>query len=218
MELIGKKDWPVLLVDYRLEKDNSAGARIKAVKDKLETRLDCAVMGSPACDDAVKIIAARPDLGCLVMTDKSSITDISADVLKEIDGYIRLDEDTPSFIAGRIDRELTKYIKGIMPPFFNGLVRYAEEYRYSWHTPGHMGGLAFLRHPVGIACHKFFGENLFRSGLSVPMADLGSLLDHSGVVGDSEREAARVFLADETFFVTGEKLHGQPDRVEGQGG
>ncbi|HPJ29283.1 MAG TPA: Orn/Lys/Arg decarboxylase N-terminal domain-containing protein [Candidatus Sabulitectum sp.] len=234
MELIEKKDWPVLLVDYRLEKDNSAGVRIKAVKDKLETRLDCAVMGSPACDDAVKIIAARPDLGCLVvnwdnetvddvspgdlvglvrkrnsevpilvMTDKSSITDISADVLKEIDGYIWLDEDTPSFIAGRIDRELTKYIKGIMPPFFNGLVRYAEEYRYSWHTPGHMGGLAFLRHPVGIACHKFFGENLFRSDLSVSVADLGSLLDHSGVVGDSEREAARVFQADETFFVTG---------------
>ncbi len=88
-----------------------------------------------------------------------------------------------------------------MPPF-QRLVKYAEEYRYSWHTPGHMGGLAFLRHPAGIACHKFFGENLFRSDLSVSVADLGSLLDHNGVVGDSEREAARVFGADETFFVT----------------
>lgn len=234
LELIEKKDWPVLLVDYRLAKDNAAGVRIKAVKEKLENRLDSAVIPSPDCDDAAKIIAARPDLGCmvinwdnetvegispgdliglvrkrnsevpiLVMTDKSSIIDISAEVLKEIDGYIWLDEDTPAFIAGRIDRELEKYIEGIMPPFFRGLVRYAEEYRYSWHTPGHMGGLAFLRHPAGIACHKFFGENLFRSDLSVSVADLGSLLDHSGVVGDSEREASRVFGADETFFVTG---------------
>lgn len=233
MEIVEKKDWPVLLVDYRLGKNNSAGARIQSVTDRLEKRLDCSVIPAPECDEAAKIVMARPDLGCLVinwdnettegvspedlialvrvrnsevpilvMTDKSSITDIKAGVLKEIDGYIWLDEDTPSFIAGRIDRELEKYIEGIMPPFFKGLVKYAEEYRYSWHTPGHMGGLAFLRHPAGIACHKFFGENLFRSDLSVSVADLGSLLDHNGVVGDSEREAARVFGADETFFVT----------------
>ena len=232
MELVEKRDWPVLIVDGKLSLENAYGLRINAVKERLENRLDCSVLVSKTCDDASKLIAARPDLGCLVvdwdttagssvtpeelvgivrkrnseipilvMTDKSSITDISADVLKEIDGYMWVEEDTASFIAGRIDRELEKYIESVMPPFFKGLVRYAEEYRYSWHTPGHMGGLAFLRHPAGIACHKFFGENLFRSDLSVSVQDLGSLLDHTGVVGDAERESARVFKADETFYV-----------------
>jgi arginine decarboxylase len=232
MELIEKKDWPVLIVDGRLSHDNAEELRIKTIKDKLENRLDCSVIVSRTCDDAAKIISARPDLGCLVidwdaadssvltpddlvgivrkrnseipilvMTDKASITDISVSILKEIDGYMWVEEDTASFIAGRIDRELEKYVESIMPPFFRALVKYAEEYRYSWHTPGHMGGLAFLRHPAGIACHKFFGENLFRSDLSVSVGDLGSLLDHTGVVGDAERESARVFGADETFFV-----------------
>jgi arginine decarboxylase len=232
MEMIEKKDWPVLIVDHRLTQNDAQGIRIKAVKEKLENRLDCSVMVSTSCDDAVKVTQARPDLGCLVidwdssagdtvspgelvktvrkrnseipiliMTNKTSITDISVDILKEVDGYVWGEEDTAAFIAGRIDRELEKYIESILPPFFRGLVKYAEEYRYSWHTPGHMGGLAFLRHPAGIACHKFFGENLFRSDLSVSVSDLGSLLDHTGVVGDSEREAARVFGSNETFFV-----------------
>ncbi len=35
------------------------------------------------------------------------------------------------------------------------------------------------------------------------MQELGSLLDHSGVVGEAERKAAEVFGADRTYFVTG---------------
>ena len=75
-------------------------------------------------------------------------------------------------------------------------------YEYSWHTPGHAGGTAFLKHPAGRAFFEFFGEELFRSDLSISVGELGSLLDHSGPIGESERYAARVFGADRTYYVT----------------
>jgi len=72
------------------------------------------------------------------------------------------------------------------------------------HTPGHAGGTAFRKSVVGKAFYDFYGENLVRTDLSVslgPLRALGSLLDHSGKVGESERNAARIFGADDTFYV-----------------
>ena len=48
-----------------------------------------------------------------------------------------------------------------------------------------MGGEGFLKSPAGIAFYNFYGENVMRSDLSVSVPELGSLLDHSGVVKDS---------------------------------
>ena len=56
-----------------------------------------------------------------------------------------------------------------------------------------MGGVAFLKHPVGMEFHKFFGENILRSDLGISTAPLGSWLDHIGPPGESERNAARIF-------------------------
>lgn len=64
-----------------------------------------------------------------------------------------------------------------------------------------MGGTGFLRTPSGTAFFKYFGENMFRNDLSVSVPELGSLLDHSGVTGDAERNSARVFGADQTYYV-----------------
>ncbi len=53
------------------------------------------------------------------------------------------------------------------------------------HTPGHAGGTAFRKSAVGKAFYDFYGENLFRTDLSVSLGPLrarGSLLDHSGKV------------------------------------
>ncbi len=66
-----------------------------------------------------------------------------------------------------------------------------------------MGGVAFLKHPVGMEFHRFFGENLMRSDLGISTAPLGSWLDHIGPPGESERNAARIFGADWTFYVLG---------------
>ncbi len=137
----------------------------------------------------------------LILTDRLETEQIPADVLANIDGCLWKSADTVEFLAGRIERHLTGYIKSVYPAFFGELVKYAEEYKYAWHTPGHLGGQGFLRSPAGVAMFKFFGENTFRADLSISVPELGSLLDHEGVVGDAERNSARVFGADQTYYV-----------------
>src|SRR4030095_3839079 len=80
---------------------------------------------------------------------------------------------------------------------------YTLQASYSWHTPGHGGGVAFRKSPVGNLFYEFFGENTLRSDVSVSVGKLGSLLDHTGPIAEGERNAARIFGADETLFVVG---------------
>ncbi len=90
----------------------------------------------------------------------------------------------------------------MLPPFAAALGRFARVHEYSWHTPGHAGGTAFLKSPVGRVFYDYFGENLLRSDLSISVGELGSLLDHTGPIGESEKYAARVFGAHRTYCVT----------------
>ncbi|MES9995234.1 Orn/Lys/Arg decarboxylase N-terminal domain-containing protein [Desulfovibrio aminophilus] len=137
----------------------------------------------------------------VLLTERREIENIPTDVLGRIDDCIWKTADTIEFLAGRIEKLLVDYVYSVYPGFFGMLVEYSREYKYAWHTPGHMGGEGFLKSPAGVAMHKFFGENVFRSDLSISVPELGSLLDHSGVVGDAERNSARVFGADLTFYV-----------------
>lgn len=148
-----------------------------------------------------KIRARNPKIPVFLLTDWLEASDLPLDVLNQLTGCLWKTSDTIEFLAGRIERHLVKYVKGLYPPFFGKLVDYAEEYKYAWHTPGHMGGTGFLRNPSGVALYKFFGENMFRSDLSISAPELGSLLDHSGVTGDAEKNSARVFGADRTYYV-----------------
>ena len=111
-------------------------------------------------------------------------------------------EDTPEFVARHIIREAKSYLEGVQPPFFKALLDYAEDGSYSWHCPGHSGGVAFLKSPVGQMFHQFFGENMLRADVCNAVEELGQLLDHDGAIGESERNAARIFNADHCFFVT----------------
>ncbi|HII98140.1 MAG TPA: arginine decarboxylase [Methanoregula sp.] len=129
-------------------------------------------------------------------------TTLTIDMIREINEYIWVMEDTPEFIAGRITAAAKRYREKLLPPFFKELVTFSRDFEYSWHTPGHAGGIAFRKSPAGRAFFKFFGEQLFRSDLSISVGELGSLLDHSGPVGEAERYAAKVFGADATYFVT----------------
>ena len=124
------------------------------------------------------------------------------DILRELHGFIHMFEDTPEFVARHIIREAKSYLEGIQPPFFKALLDYAEDGSYSWHCPGHSGGVAFLKSPVGQMFHQFFGENMLRADVCNAVEELGQLLDHNGAIGASERNAARIFNADHCFFVT----------------
>jgi arginine decarboxylase len=118
-----------------------------------------------------------------LIADRTLVSELPLEVVKQVHEYIHLFGDTPEFIANRVD--------------------FAVQGAYSWDAPGHMGGVAFLKHPVGMEFHRFFGENLMRSDLGISTAPLGSWLDHIGPPGESERNAARVFGADWTFYVLG---------------
>ncbi|MBS1140396.1 MAG: ornithine decarboxylase [Proteobacteria bacterium] len=127
---------------------------------------------------------------------------IPNDVLRELHGFIHMFEDTPEFIARNVKREAQAYLDSLPPPFFRALTHYAADGSYSWHCPGHSGGVAFLKSPVGQMFHQFFGENMLRADVCNAVEELGQLLDHTGPVAASERNAARIFNADHLYFVT----------------
>ncbi len=138
-----------------------------------------------------------------LIADRTLVSELPLEVVKQVHEYIHLFGDTPAFIASRLDTAVERYHEQLLPPYFRELLKYNDQSAYSWDAPGHMGGVAFLKHPVGQEFHRFFGENLMRSDLGISSAPLGSWLDHIGPPGDSERNAARIFGADWTFYVLG---------------
>ncbi len=127
---------------------------------------------------------------------------IPNDILRELHGFIHMHEDTPEFVARHMIREARAYLDSLAPPFFRALLHYAQDGSYSWHCPGHSGGVAFLKSPVGQMFHQFFGENMLRADVCNAVDELGQLLDHTGPVAASERNAARIFNSDHLYFVT----------------
>jgi lysine decarboxylase/arginine decarboxylase len=87
-------------------------------------------------------------------------------------------------------------------PFWTAYRDYVEEANYTWHTPGHAGGRSFKNSPSLYPFYEFFGANVFLGDLSASVEHLGSLLDSTGYVGQSEAKAARTFNVRKTFFVT----------------
>ncbi len=150
----------------------------------------------------IKIIRHQnKNIPILLLTTRCSVEDIKNKDLANINGTIWKFTDTPEFLGGHIERHVSDYVSDVLPPFFTELVNYVNEYKYAWHTPGHMGGQGFLRSPSGTAFHKFFGEDVLRADLSISVPELGSLLDHSGVTGEAEKFSSKVFGSDLTYYV-----------------
>jgi arginine/lysine/ornithine decarboxylase len=168
------------------------------------------VTGDPDQDPAVRnlrnfiaeVRRKNAEVPIYVYGETKTSRHLPNDILRELHGFIHMFEDTPEFVARHIIREAKSYLEGIQPPFFKALLDYAEDGSYSWHCPGHSGGVAFLKTPVGQMFHQFFGENMLRADVCNAVEELGQLLDHNGAIGESERNAARIFNADHCFFVT----------------
>lgn len=158
--------------------------------------------GSPSYKLVSGVRRRNRDIPVFITAERFAVEQIPVAALEAMVDLLWKTEDTPTFMAGRIEQAMVQYTDTLLPPFFKELVRYADEYKYAWHTPGHMGGVAFLKSPAGRRFFDFFGENVLRSDLSISVPELGSLLPHSGVVGEAEHNAARAFGADRTLFVT----------------
>ncbi|HET9294848.1 MAG TPA: Orn/Lys/Arg decarboxylase N-terminal domain-containing protein [Gemmatimonadales bacterium] len=137
-----------------------------------------------------------------LMAEREEASSIPIDVMEMADEYIWMLEDTAAFVGGRIAAAIRRYLEVILPPLTAAVMKFSQVYEYSWHTPGHTGGTAFLKSPVGRIFFDYFGENLLRSDLSISVGALGSLLDHTGPIGEHEKYAARVFGAHRTYCVT----------------
>ena len=229
--LEGRNSLRCLLLHHALADATAMGRASRGIATGLRA-LDVTVLESRDAEDAAAIIATDPGLdavlldwdgdddghararglveaarlrtGCpiFLLADMGDLASVPLEVIEQVDDFIWLLEDTADFMAGRVAAAARRYRDELLPPMFAALAAFASTYEYSWHTPGHAGGTAFLKSPVGRAFFEFFGEPMFRSDLSISVAELGSLLDHSGPIGASERHAAKVFGADRTYSVT----------------
>ncbi|WP_439888503.1 Orn/Lys/Arg decarboxylase N-terminal domain-containing protein [Pseudomonas sp. MBLB4123] len=155
--------------------------------------------------ELIRIARVRaPHLPIFALGEQVTIENAPAEAMADLNqlrGILYLFEDTVAFLARQVARAARNYLDGLLPPFFKALVQHTAQSNYSWHTPGHGGGVAYRKSPVGQAFHQFFGENTLRSDLSVSVPELGSLLDHTGPLAEAEARAARNFGADHTYFV-----------------
>jgi arginine/lysine/ornithine decarboxylase len=153
--------------------------------------------------DLLRLVRSRNDKVPIFLTaERDQVATIPLDVMELVDEFIWMLQDTAAFIGGRVEAAIRRYGQAVIPPMARALINFTREFEYSWHTPGHTGGTAFLKSPVGRVFHDFYGENLLRTDLSISVGALGSLLDHTGPIGAHERYAARVFGSHRTYCVT----------------
>ncbi|MGI9026902.1 MAG: Orn/Lys/Arg decarboxylase N-terminal domain-containing protein, partial [Burkholderiaceae bacterium] len=201
MEVLGTTSYGDL--SQFAQQQSRASAFILSIDDEEFTpgpELDPAIINLRTFIDEIR--KKNADIPIYIYGETRTSRHIPNDILRELHGFIHMFEDTPEFVARHIIREAKAYLDGLAPPFFRALVHYAQDGSYSWHCPGHSGGVAFLKSPVGQMFHQFFGENMLRADVCNAVEELGQLLDHTGPVAASERNAARIFHADHCYFVT----------------
>jgi ornithine decarboxylase len=136
------------------------------------------------------------------LCDSHRISDLGAfELAGEIQGFIYLGQQTPSYYAKQVIASLIGYGTSLLPPFFGGLMAYDEEANVAFDCPGHQGGQFYRKSPAGQLFFKHFGEGIFRNDLCNADVDLGDLLIHEGAAARAQKHAARVFGADKTYFV-----------------
>jgi arginine/lysine/ornithine decarboxylase len=219
-----------LVCSPALDDADLEGARLKSILAAI-TQLGFQVMQARRTDDAELAIRTDAAIGCivvdwgkrgalgkaaslialvrkrgldvpiLVLVRRQRLEDVPVEVMNDVDGYIFFAEETPEFIAKNLIARLRAYAESLKTPFFGALVDYAEEGNQLWTCPGHNGGMFYSRSPIGRIFVEHLGEAVFRDDLDNSVLDLGDLLTHEGPAQAAEREAARIFGAERTYFV-----------------
>lgn len=156
---------------------------------------------SAECERFLKSLRQRNTSTPLFLLSEEDITaQTPLALLKEVSEYIYLFSETATFTANRIYTLVHRYAENLLPPYFKTLKNFTEDGDYYWDCPGHMGGMAYLKHPVGAEFINFFGENMMRADIGVATAEMGDYLIHAGPSKKSEDIAAELFGADWTFY------------------
>lgn len=168
--------------------------------------IDCILVEwDPAESDEIltfiECLSLRHDLAPVFLTMESAgdVSNVEAQVMSRITETFLIMDDTTDFIVGRLQAAVNRYEKKMMPPLMAAMMQYAKEKEYSWSAPGHQGGIGFCKTAVGRKFYDFYGENIFRTDMGIERASLGSMLDHTGAFGESEKYIARVFGAHRSY-------------------
>jgi arginine/lysine/ornithine decarboxylase len=222
--------YPILLAEHELGSGSAIGRAAEAIEAALVRRglevitattladvefilasnasvgavlLDWDLVGSPR---ELKSVVERAhslseQLPVLLLAERSDIESFPLEVAELTDGAFWLHEDTPEFVAGRVERLVTEYADQLLSPFFGALKRYVDNYNWVWCCPGHNGGMFYRKTPLGRIFFDYVGEPFLRGDLCNASPELGSILQHQGPVLDAEQRAAEVFGAERTYFV-----------------
>lgn len=151
----------------------------------------------------------------MAIVASTTVSDLPLAVSREVSEYVYLTSDTPHFIAERIGFAVRRYEGRLLPPYFGTMKRLSDDGLYYWDCPGHMGGIAYTKHPVGARFLEFFGENMMRADIGVATGEMGDYLEQDGPPLTSEKRAAKAFGADWTFYTVGGSS--ASNRIVGQG-
>ncbi|WP_298438429.1 ornithine decarboxylase [Ottowia sp.] len=141
------------------------------------------------------------EMPVFVLVRRHLLQEIEVEALDRVTGYIFVAEDMPDFIAKNLVSHLSQYARSLKTPFFGAMVDYADAGNQLWTCPGHNGGIFYWKSPIGRLFVEHLGEAVFRNDLDNSVVELGDLLVHEGPALRAEREAARIFGADRTYFV-----------------
>lgn len=175
------------------------------------TSIDCLLYGRDMSDRNEKTQAHRlisqlhrrqEDVPVFLLSDREeALLAFDRKMMEQVDEFAWILEDSADFIAGRVLAAIQRYRSQLLPPLMESLIKYSDVHEYSWAAPGHQGGVGFTKTPAGRIYHDFFGENLFRTDIGIERVAVGSLLDHTGAFGECEKNAARIFGADQSYSV-----------------
>ncbi len=121
--------------------------------------------------------------------------------LSGVAGVITEDSLQAEFFGRMVESAASKYEEEMLPPFFRALVNYHDRGLSAFDCPGHQGGQFYRRHPAGRAFFDFYGPNTFRTDLCNADVAMGDLLIHDGPPVSATRNAAKIFNADDTWFI-----------------
>lgn len=222
--------YPVLLAEHELGTGTAVDTATMALARELEAR-GLTVITARSLGDVQFAIAANAGIGTalldwdlftsdreleatidqlhklseqlpvMLLAERADVESIPLAVAERTQGFFWLHEDTPAFVAGRVERMVKNYADQLLSPFFGALKRYVDDYNWTWCCPGHNGGMFYRKTPLGRIFFDYVGEPFLRGDLCNAAPELGSILQHQGPVYDAERKAAEVFGAERTYFV-----------------
>lgn len=105
-------------------------------------------------------------------------------------------------LIAQITTAATRYEKIMIPAFLNDLLDFAKANPTSFATPGHHSGHYDQLAPAGYLLYQAYGDTFFASDTSDVVTSLGDMLTHGGSPLAAEQATARLYHADETYFVT----------------